>query len=441
MDWSGRFALSAYRMAGYAASPLAPLLVGLRARKGKEVPARRKERYGKTTFSRPSGPLIWVHAASVGETNAVLPLITQITETGTQVLLTTVTVTSAQIAQRHLPKGAIHQFVPFDIAPFVNRFLDTWQPDMALFVESEIWPYTLSELNNRDIPMIVVNGRISERSFRRWSRFPSVFRQMFGNVPMCLAQTEEDRERYANLGVAQVEVTGNLKFDVPPPQADEEQLQRLRAAIGSRPVWVAASTHPGEERLLAQAHSRMAVRIPHLLTIIVPRHPERSEEIVREMIGIVPRVQRRSEEPDLFPKTDIYIGDTIGELGLFYRLSRIAFVGGSLVNHGGQNPIEPARLGCTILHGPSVSNFANIYDALDQTGGAQCLNNERELIQTVARLIAAPAEIDRRIELARRAMRPFSGALDKTMMALNPFLDPLKINAELNRFNSDDPSI
>ena len=215
MDWSGRIALSSYRMAGYAASPLAPLLVGLRARKGKEIPARRKERYGKATIARPSGPLIWVHAASVGETNAVLPLIKLITETGTQVLLTTITVTSAQIAQKHLPNGAFHQFVPFDIAPFVKRFLNFWQPDMALFVESEIWPYILSELNNRDIPMIVVNGRMSERSFKRWSKFPSVFRQMFGNVPLCLAQTAEDKDRYTRLGVTQVEVTGNLKFDVP----------------------------------------------------------------------------------------------------------------------------------------------------------------------------------------------------------------------------------
>nr|WP_321458152.1 3-deoxy-D-manno-octulosonic acid transferase [uncultured Cohaesibacter sp.] len=437
MDWSGRFALSAYRVAGYAASPLAPVLVALRARKGKEIPVRRKERYGKTTIARPSGPLIWVHAASVGETNAVLPLIKLITEGGTQVLLTTVTATSAQVAQKHLPKGAFHQFVPFDIAPFVSRFLNFWRPDMALFVESEIWPFILSELNNRDIPMIVVNGRMSERSFKRWSKFPSVFKQMFGNVPLCLAQTPEDRDRYSKLGVSQVEVAGNLKFDVPPPEADPQQLERFRLAIGNRPVWVAASTHPGEERLLAQAHSRMAVRIPNLLTIIVPRHPERSDDIMKELTGFVPRMQRRSEEPDLFPKTDIYIADTIGELGLFYRLSRIAFVGGSLVNHGGQNPIEPARLGCTILHGPGIGNFYNIYDALDRTGGAECLNNERELIQALARLISSPAEIDRRVELARRALRPFSGALDTTMLALNPFLEPLKINAELNRANND----
>ncbi|WP_316861561.1 3-deoxy-D-manno-octulosonic acid transferase [uncultured Cohaesibacter sp.] len=436
MDWSGRIALSTYRMAGYALSPFAPLLVALRNRKGKEIPERRKERYGKTQIKRPKTALIWVHAASVGETNAVMPLINQIAQNGTTVLLTTVTVTSAEVARKRLPKNALHQFVPFDIAPFVNRFLDHWQPDMALFVESEIWPYIMTELSRRDIPMIVVNGRMSERSFARWSKFPTAVRSMFSNVPLCLAQSEEDRQRFAQLGVAQVETTGNLKFDVPPPAANEAELQRMRQMIGNRPVWVAASTHPGEERLLAQAHYRMAVRIPNLLTIIVPRHPERGEEIFKELSGIVPYSQRRSTDPELFPKTQVYLADTLGELGLFYRLSRVAFLGGSLVRHGGQNPIEPARLGCAILHGPNVSNFSEIYRALDQSGGGESVNSERDLTNILARLFASPAEIDRRAELARRALRPFSGALDTTMVALNPFLEPLKINAELRRTNN-----
>lgn len=433
MDWSGRIALSAYRAAGYAFSPFAPLFLALRTSKGKEIRGRRRERYGKTTLERPAGPLVWVHAASVGETNAVMPLVEQIVETGTQVLLTTVTVTSSQVAEKRLPKGAFHQFVPLDIPPFVNRFLESWAPDLALFVESELWPNIMSELSRRDIPLIVVNGRMSERSFERWSKFPFAVRQMFGNVPLCLAQTEDDRERYTKLGVPQVEVTGNLKFDVPPPNADEAELQALRAAIGDRPVWIAASTHPGEENLLAQAHKRMAARLPNLLTIIVPRHPERGEEIEAELASQVRQIQRRSKGPGIDPETRIYLCDTLGELGLFYRLSRIAFVGGSLVSHGGQNPIEPARLGCAILHGPHVQNFKDIYQALDASGGGECLNAERELIQALARMFASPAEVHRRSELARQALRPFSGALDTTMMALTPFLNPLKINAELNR--------
>lgn len=436
MDWSGRIALSAYRTAGYAFSPIVPLLLALRSSRGKEIHSRRKERYGKTALERPTGPLVWVHAASVGETNAVLPLIEQIVETGSKVLFTTVTVTSSSVAEKRLPKGAFHQFVPFDVAPFVDRFLDHWKPDLALFVESEMWPNIMSELNHRDVPLIVVNGRMSEKSFDRWSKFPFAVRQMFGGVPLCLAQSEEDKQRFVQLGVEQVEVTGNLKFDVPPPTANEAELGRLRKMIGERPVWIAASTHPGEERLLALAHKRMTARMPDLLTMIVPRHPERGEDITKELAGYVKEVRRRSEGEGVEPSTNIYLCDTLGELGLFYRLSRIAFVGGSLVSHGGQNPIEPARLGCAILHGPHVQNFKGIYAALDSSGGGECLNTERDLINTLARLLSSPAEVHRRSELARQALRPFSGALDTTIMALTPFLNPLKINAELNRTNS-----
>ena len=433
MDWIGRIALSSYRTAGHAFGPIAPIFLTMRRLRGKEVSERQKERYGRAVEQRPEGPLVWVHAASVGETNAVMPLIEQIVESGSQVLFTTITVTSSQVAKNRLPKGAIHQFVPLDIPPFVNRFLDHWRPDLALFVESEIWPTTMSELNRRDVPLIVVNGRMSERSFRRWSKFPAAVKQMFGSVPLCLAQSEQDRARYTELGVDHVEVTGNLKFDVPPPAADEDELQHLKDAIGERPVWLAASTHPGEERLLAQAHKRMVARMPNLLTIIVPRHPDRGAEIEKELKSYVKNVTRRSQGSSVDGSTEIYLCDTLGELGLFYRLTRIAFVGGSLIAHGGQNPIEPARLGCAILHGPNVHNFKDIYAALDESGGGECLHAERDLMAALARMFASPAEVHRRSELARQALRPFSGALDSTMMALTPFLNPLKINAELNR--------
>ncbi len=433
MDMSGRMALSIYRAAGYAFRPFMPLLMAVRRSRGKEDGARRKERYGRAAQPRPDGPLVWVHAASVGETNAVLPLIHQITETGTFVLLTTGTVTSAAIAQKNLPQGAVHQFVPLDVAPYVSKFLDHWKPDLALFVESELWPTMMTEMNRRDIPLIIVNGRMSERSYRRWGKMPFAIEQMFGSVPLCLAQSEDDKERYQALGVQHVEVTGNLKFDAPPPAADAQELAKLHQAIGERPVWIAASTHPGEEKLFAQAHKRMALRIPGLLTILVPRHPDRGEELAGQIREIVPRTVLRTSEEPLQDNSEIYICDTLGELGLFYRLSRIAFVGGSLINHGGQNPIEPARLGCAILHGPNIHNFKDIYQALDTSGGGETIASERDLINTLSRLFSAPSEVHRRSELAKQALRPFSGALDSTMMALTPFLNPLKINAELNK--------
>ncbi|MCT4654700.1 MAG: 3-deoxy-D-manno-octulosonic acid transferase [Cohaesibacter sp.] len=433
MDWSGRIALTLYRSAGYLLRPLTPVLMAVRRSRGKESPKRQKERYGYASLERPSGPLVWVHAASVGETNAVMPLIEQITETGTRVLLTTGTLTSAKLAQEKLPAGAIHQFVPLDLIPYVNRFLDHWQPDMALFVESELWPTIMTELNHKDIPLIIVNGRMSDRSFQRWKKMPFAVNQMFANVPLCLVQTQEDQSRFRELGVQHVEVTGNLKFDAPPLSADEQDLTNLRAAVAKRPIWVAASTHPGEENLFAETHKRMVMRLPQLLTIIVPRHPERGTELSEQLSKIVPQTVQRTSGQPLTADTGIYICDTLGELGLFYRLSRIAFLGGSLINHGGQNPIEPARLGCALLHGPNVQNFKEIYQALDASGGAECITTERDLIQTLERLFNSSAEVHRRSELARQALRPFSGALDTTIMALTPFLNPLKINAELNR--------
>lgn len=435
MNLSGRMALSTYRAVGYGFRGLAPLFLGLRGLKGKELSSRRKERYGTPSLARPNGPLVWIHAASVGETNSVIPLIEQIVEIGARVLFTSGTVTSAAIAEKRLPKGAFHQFFPLDIVPYVCRFLDHWRPDMALFVESEMWPVTMSELNQRDIPLIVVNGRMSERSYARWSKVPSAVHQMFGNMPLCLAQTNEDAERYRALGVSNVEVTGNLKFDVPPLGANDNELAAMRRQIGDRPVWIAASTHPGEERLFAEAHRRMALRNPGLLTIIAPRHPERGEDLEKEIRSIVSHVQCRTKDATIRPDTEIYLSDTVGELGLIYRLSRIAFVGGSLVEHGGQNPIEPARLGCAILHGPNVTNFHDIYAALDQSRGAECICSEHELMSSLGRLFASPAEIHRRSELSREALRPFAGALDSTMMCLMPFLNPLKINAELVRSN------
>lgn len=433
MDMSGRIALSLYRSAGYALRPFMPFLMAVRRSRGKEDGARRKERYGKAGLPRPDGPLVWVHAASVGETNAVLPLIHQITEGGTCVLLTTGTLTSAAIAEKNLPPMACHQFVPLDLVPYVKRFLDHWQPDLALFVESELWPTMMSEMNQRDIPLIIVNGRMSDRSYQRWRKMPFAIGQMFGSVPLCLAQSEQDSQRYQALGVRHVEVTGNLKFDAPPPSADMDALAGLQSAISNRPVWIAASTHQGEEKLLAQAHKRMAMRLPDLLTILVPRHPERGEELWTQIRQIVPKTGLRTKDQALQQDTEIYICDTLGELGLFYRLSRIAFVGGSLINHGGQNPIEPARLGCTILHGPNVQNFKDIYKALDESGGSEIITTERDLINILTRLFASEAEVHRRSELARLALQPFSGALDCTMMALTPFLNPLKINAELTK--------
>src|SRR6476661_6306197 len=337
-----------------AAAPFLPLLLSYRLRRGKEDATRLKERRGETDIARPAGPLVWVHGASVGEITAVLPLIEHLCKEGFAVLVTSGTTTSAELAQHRLPPGAVHQFVPLDVPKFAERFLDHWRPDLALFVESDLWPNLVLASAARKIPLVLLNGRLSQRSFTRWSRIPQTIGALLKRLDLCLAQSPADAERYAQLGGQRVAMTGNLKLDVPAPPAEPAAVDALRAAIAGRPVIAAASTHAGEEAAVMDAHQRLRRRFPGLLTIIVPRHPHRGAEIAElaRAATLTPALRSRGETLDA--RTDIYVADTMGELGLVYRLSPVVFMGGSLVEPGGQNPIEPIKLGAAILHGPHV---------------------------------------------------------------------------------------
>jgi 3-deoxy-D-manno-octulosonic-acid transferase len=416
--------LGIYRAAGFAAMPVLPAFLNMRASRGKEDRARMGERFGRSVEPRAPGKLVWVHAASVGETNAVLPLIGRMVSRGVSVVLTTVTVSSARIAAARLPKGAIHQFAPVDVAPVLGRFLAHWRPSLAVFVESEQWPATIQKLDAAGIPRVLVNARLSDRSFRRWQRVGRLANALFGRTTLCLAQSDRDARRYAALGMANTVVSGNLKFDVPPPDADPAEVAAFHAAIAGRPVWLAASTHDGEEAIVAAAHRIVAARHPDLLTLLVPRHPERGEPVATMLRAEGLSVARRTAGEPLAPSTAIYLADTVGELGLFYRLAPVAFMGGSLISRGGQNPIEPAGLETVVLHGPHVHNFADIYEALDRSGQASVVHGPDELASEVAALLADPAEARRRAAIAAPTLRAFAGALDATMIALDPWLAP-----------------
>lgn len=414
--------IGAYRLAGRAAVPLLPLALSWRARQGKEDRTRLGERFGRASKQRPAGRLAWVHAASVGETNAIMPLVEKIVEGGSAVVFTSVTVTSAEIAARRLPLGAFHQFAPLDAPPLIGRFLEHWRPDLALFVESELWPSTIVKLATLGTPQILVNARLSDRSFRGWRRLGPVARSIFGRIPLCLAQSQNDATRYAALGVPRIEVTGNLKFDAPAPDVDAEDLAAFRQSLAGRPVWVAASTHPGEEAMVGEAHSLLAQQFSSLLTIIVPRHPARGDSIRSELAETGLRVAQRSREEPIEESTQIYIADSLGELGLFYRAAPIAFLGGSLVAHGGQNPIEPARLGSAVLHGVHVGNFADIYAAIDAVGGPPPIVDADDLAQSVGAFLDDSAARKSFAEKTVKALAPFGGALSTTMAALDPYL-------------------
>jgi 3-deoxy-D-manno-octulosonic-acid transferase len=421
--------LALYRAATSLAQPFAGALVAHRARLGKEDLSRAGEREGFAGRPRPPGRLVWLHGASVGETVSLLPIVARLCENSLNVLVTSVTMTSAGILARRLPPGALHQYSPFDTPLFMRRFLDHWRPDLALFAESELWPNAIIESRRRDIPLGLLNARMSERSLARWRRLPRTIAALTGCFDLCLAQSEVDAERYRFLGAHAVSTAGNLKYDVPPPPADQVELASLRGMTAGRPTLLAASTHAGEEAILAQAHGGLAARFPGLLTIIVPRHPQRGGEAVAAVraAGLRPALRSQGQAPD--GACDVYVADTMGELGLFYRLTPIVFMGKSLVPHGGQNPIEPAKLGAAILHGPHVENFAGVYAVLDEAGGARQISDGRALAEAFAELIVNPKGLRDMARAAGLAVDKLTGAVDRTMRAIEPYLAHLSLEA------------
>jgi 3-deoxy-D-manno-octulosonic-acid transferase len=420
-------ALRLYRLGCGLGSPLASKVLARRLSRGKEHPERLPERLGRASVARPNGPLVWVHGASVGEMLAAVSLIKRLREQDFAVLVTSGTVTSAALAEQRLPDGVLHQFVPLDAPRFAQRFLDHWRPGLALFVESDLWPNLICSCAARRIPMIVINGRLSERSFSRWRRVPGVIAALLNCFDLCLAQSPADAERYAKLGAPRVSATGNLKLDLPAPPVDEAALRRLKEIVGKRPAVIAASTHPGEEEAVINAHRRLRAKFPTLLSIIVPRHPARGESIgeIAKAAGLSVALRSRRAQP--MPDIGVYVADTLGELGLMYGLAPVAFMGGSLARHGGQNPIEAVRLGASIIHGPHVWNFADIYAALDAARGAELVADEESLAARLTAWFADPAARQNSASAAAATVQKLSGALERTWTALDPYLMQLRL--------------
>jgi 3-deoxy-D-manno-octulosonic-acid transferase len=420
--------LRAYRLLSAAAAPLAPKLLARRLKRGREHPVRLPERYGHSNVPRPPGPLVWVHGASVGELLAVVPLIERLHAKGFGVLCTSGTVSSANVAEQRLPKTVVHQFVPLDVPRFVKRFYDHWRPDLALFVESDLWPNLIITANERGIPLILLNGRVSERSFNRWRFVPGTIAALLRRFDLCLAQSAGHAARLRDLGAPRITTTGNLKLDVPEPPADANELAALRAAIGDRVTVAAASTHAGEETALIEAHRRLRNTFPRLLTIIAPRHPDRGPGIVEiaNAAGLTTTLRSRGRVPGA--GDDIYVVDTMGELGLVYRLAPIVFVGGSLASHGGQNPIEPIKLGAAILHGPHVWNFSEIYAALDAAHGADAVADVGKLAVRLGALLKDADERTALVRAAHETLKTLGGALERTLGALDPYLVDLRMD-------------
>lgn len=419
--------LSAYRGATSLLAPLGPALLNWRKRRGKEDARRLRERLGFPGLPRPEGPLAWLHGASVGEGLALLPLVEQLRARGFHILLTTGTVTSAQVLAQRLPGGAIHQYIPLDVPRYFRRFVDHWRPDLVMLAESELWPNLISEVKRRGAPLVLVNARLSERSFLRWQKAPSFISALLGGIDLCLAQTRDDAARLMMLGAPRVQVVGNLKFDVAPLPVDAGKLAALQALIGPRPVWIAASTHAGEEEIALAVHRHLVKRFPDLLTIIAPRHASRGEDIAAlgAANDIPVSLRTRGDEPQ--PGMGVYIADTMGELGLFYRAASVVFLGKSLASKGGQNPIEPAKLGAAVLHGPHVANFAEVYRILDAARGAIEVGDADTLARTLAMLFSDPALLRKTARAASEAVESLGGASANILAALEPYFMQIRM--------------
>ncbi|MFD1199858.1 lipid IV(A) 3-deoxy-D-manno-octulosonic acid transferase [Brucella gallinifaecis] len=423
--------LSAYRILGSTAYPFIGAYISYRASRGKEERARRAERYGKTAIARPQGPVIWAHAASVGESVAMAPLIESIAANGIHIVMTTGTVTSAKLVADQLGNQVIHQYAPLDLQPAVNNFLDHWKPDLVIGCESEIWPTTVLSLGARHIPQVLVNGRLSDRSFAAWQKRPELAEALFENFAHVIAQSELDGERFRTLGARPVSVSGNLKVDTAPAPADPHALSLLQHQIAGRRTWAAISTHDGEEEIAAEVHQMLKVRYPRLVTIIVPRHPNRAEAIETMLGEKGLKVALRSRGDAIEADTDILLGDTIGEMGLYLQLTEVAFIGNSLTKEGGHNPLEPAMMGTAVLTGKNVQNFRESFQRLIKNGGARVVKDRNMLAGAINFLFNNPEHLNTMIRAGVDTVKDMRGALDRTLNSLEPFIQPLVLQAQL----------
>ena len=374
-----------------------------RKKMGKEDVKRFNERVGRPTKPRPAGRLIWLHGASVGGSISMLPLINRLLEiyTDAHVMVTTGTTTSAEVMAKRLPERAFHQYLPIDNPVFAARFIRHWQPTIALWFESEFWPGMLSTIKRRNIPLILINGRISNKSFKRWQQFDFVIKEILDCFTACLGQSEEDAYRLRALGAKDAMCLGNLKYAGLPIPVDEEKKKEIQDEIGERPVWLVSSTHSDEEAKIGRYLKELSAKHEGLLTIIAPRHPTRGVEI-RDILQDKYQLKTalRSANEKIQPETEVYIADTIGEMGIWYELCPIVFIGGSLIPHGGQNFMEPSRCRDAVIVGPHMHNFTDAMNRAKRADGIIQVDETVDLIDMVDQLLSNKELLEAKRSLA-----------------------------------------
>jgi len=365
-----------------------PIIIVFRIFKGKEDTSRFKEKIGFFSKKRNKGELIWFHGASVGEIQSIIPLVERFEKNKKikQILITSNTLSSSLIIKNLKLKKTIHQFFPIDCNFISQKFLDYWKPSKAFFIDSEIWPNTVNNLYKRNIPIFLLNGRITNKSFRRWKFFSYFAKSIFGKFYLCLSSNTETNKYLKKLGAKNIKFIGNLKFS----QSENEKTnlnKDLINLINSRKAWCASSTHYNEEELCGMAHIRLKKRFKNILTIIIPRHINRIDSIKAELQNLDLKIHLDEPKKKISPDTDIYLVNSYGKTKLFYKVCKNIFLGGSLIEHGGQNPLEATRYGCKVLHGPNVSNFSEIYKFLNKKKLTKKISNQDQLINCVIKYI------------------------------------------------------
>lgn len=428
-----------YRAASTLLKPFLGVYLAFRKKKGKEDLERFPERLGLAEKKRPAGELLWIHGASVGETLSALPLIDALLKKypALHIMVTSGTVTSACLLEKRLPKRAFHQYIPIDCFPFVRRFVDYWKPDAVMWLESEFWPNILSVIKERDIPLFLINGRVSEKSFASWKRFPRLSAQIQEAFTMSFGQTQADAGRLSALGAKNALCVGNIKCAAAPLPVDSKEYESLFLQLRDRPCWVAASTHRGEEADVLYAHQRLKKKLPDLLTIVVPRHPQRGEEVEKLFKKAKIKINRRSLGEKITSQTDVYLADTIGELGLFYKLASVAFVGGSLIRFGGQNVLEPARMGKAVISGPHTFNFKEIVERAVEADAVYIVKDRDELADRLEALLTHPKKLAKSQANAAAFAKSEMGVLDRLTDEMAPHLPFQPSGAEAKKSQKD----
>ncbi len=366
---------------------ISPLIILIRLIKKKEDPNRFKEKFCFFSKSRIPGKIIWFHGASVGEIQSILPLLEKFEKNRDikTILVTSNTLSSSKILNKLKFKKVIHQFFPIDTNWHTNRFLNYWKPSAAFFIDSEIWPNMFLNLNKKEIPITLLNGRITKKSFLRWSFFSNFSKNIFSKIKLCFSSSHESKNYLIELGAKNIKFVGNLKFS----QFENEKTQihkELKNYLKSRKIWCASSTHKSEETFCGIIHKELKKKYKNLTTIIIPRHIERAEDIRNDLENMKLIIHTYSSNKKIPKNTDIYIVDAYGKTKSFYKICKNVFLGGSLINHGGQNPLEATRYGCNILHGPNIDNFKEIYNFLKSNKISEEINNQKEMLNSLNKL-------------------------------------------------------